>query len=72
MVLGSKKATATTIGAAVIMIAAWLLPTLGVPADVTESAMTIIGVIVGAYNVGQGLADFGKEAVSKPIEVDIE
>lgn len=62
MIFNSRKATATAYGALIITILSALLPALGAPEDVVQAALVIVGFILGTYNVGQGLADFGKEA----------
>lgn len=70
MIFQSKKATVTaygaTIGAVLISFMTWLLPELGAPQEITEAALTLLSFVVAAvlssYNIGQGLADHGKEA----------
>jgi uncharacterized protein involved in cysteine biosynthesis len=54
-VLSSKKFWAAVVGVVVIMVTNFI-------PEIDETALTEIVTLIVAYIVGQGLADFGKEA----------
>lgn len=69
-VMGSKKATVTTGAAAMLPLLIMILTyicsaVLGLDGDTTEAIVKTFtwafGVIVAGYNLGQGVADYGKE-----------
>lgn len=71
LLFGSKKATVTAAGMGLIPAIVYLLATLlsnytRLPADVIEAICLFLtaslSAAVGTYNIGQGMADWGKEA----------
>jgi uncharacterized protein involved in cysteine biosynthesis len=54
-VLSSKKFWAAVVGVVVVMVTNFI-------PEIDETALTEIVTLIVAYIVGQGLADFGKEA----------
>lgn len=83
MIYGSKKATMTALGGGLSAMVAILIPLLFSlldagqyfsPEDVknlTAVAVIAIGLATGTYNVGQGLADFKKEAATTQAKADL-
>lgn len=70
LLFGSKKATATAVGgglipALVTLVAILMSEYTRLPAEAIESVCTLLtitlGLALGTYNVGQGMADWGKE-----------
>lgn len=70
MIFQSKKATMTTVGAAIVILVTVILKVL-LP-DISDELMTaIIGLltaILASYNIGQGIADHGKHRPPVVIE----
>lgn len=60
MIFGSKKATMTGIGAILITILILVLNEVGVSEEITNSLAQLLTLIFSTYNIGQGIADFGK------------
>lgn len=71
-IYGSKKATVTIGGVAVIpvilVIVTYLLVQAGASQELTESIVQVLGwalgILLAGYNVGQGIAD-----VNKPVDL---
>ena len=67
-IFGSKKATVTTAGAgiipAVVLIVTFIMQAVGADPDLIEAVVTVLTwaltVLLGTYNIGQGIADRAK------------
>ena len=62
--LSSKKFTAMLLG----LVAPWIASKLDVPPEQVLEALLPLGILIGAYMIGQGKADEGKEAAKLNLE----